>query len=162
MIDADALNAVAVDPAALRVRHAAGLPLAVLTPHAAEFERVAGRAAGADRVEATRELARRLQAVVLLKGPSTVIAEPGGRAVINVTGGPELATAGTGDVLSGIIAGLLAQGVAPFDAAATGAYVHGRAAAAAPASPDIVASDLVRALPRTLQALRTGRDPWET
>jgi ADP-dependent NAD(P)H-hydrate dehydratase / NAD(P)H-hydrate epimerase len=61
-----------------------------------------------------------------------------------------------------VIAGLVAQGVDPFDAAATGAYVHGRAAEAAPDAPDIVASDLVSALPRTLKALRTGRDPWET
>ena len=65
-------------------------------------------------------------------------------------------------MLSGVIAGLLAQGVAPFAAATTGAFVHGRAASAAPSAPDIVASDLVLALPRTLQALRTGRDPWET
>jgi ADP-dependent NAD(P)H-hydrate dehydratase / NAD(P)H-hydrate epimerase len=99
---------------------------------------------------------------VLLKGPGTVIAAPDGRAVVNRTGGPALATAGTGDVLTGIIAGLLAQGVEPFAAAATGAYVHGRAASAAPTAPDIVASDLVSALPRTLQALRAGRDPWET
>jgi ADP-dependent NAD(P)H-hydrate dehydratase / NAD(P)H-hydrate epimerase len=162
VIDADALNALAVDPAALRVRHAAGLPLAVLTPHAGEYERLAGRPLDADRVEAARELARRLHAVVLLKGPSTVVAAPNGDAVINLTGGPALATAGTGDVLSGVIAGLLAQGVDPFAAAATGSYAHGRAASAAPTTPDLVASDLVRALPRTLQALRTGRDPWET
>ena len=64
-------------------------------------------------------------------------------------------------MLSGVIAALLAQGVEPFAAAATGAYVHGRAASAASTAPDIVASDLVLALPRTLQALRTGRDPWE-
>jgi hydroxyethylthiazole kinase-like uncharacterized protein yjeF len=161
VIDADALNAVAVDPAALRVRHAAGLPVAVLTPHAGEYERLAGHPVGVDRVESARELARRLNAIVLLKGSSTVVAAPGGRAVINITGTPVLATAGTGDVLSGVIAALLAQCVDPFAAAATGAYVHGRAARAAPATPDIVASDLVLALPRTLQVLRTGRDPWE-
>jgi len=161
VVDADALNAIAVDPAALRVRHAAGLPLAVLTPHAGEYERLAGKPVGADRVESARELARELHAVVLLKGPGTVIAAPDGDAVINVTGTAALATAGTGDVLSGVIAALLAQGVDPFAAAATGAYVHGRAATAADSSPDIVASDLVLALPRTLALLRTGRDPWE-
>ena len=69
---------------------------------------------------------------MLLKGPGTVIAAPDGHAVVNRTGGPALATAGTGDVLTGVIAGLVAQGVDPFDAAATGAYVHGRAAEAAP------------------------------
>jgi NAD(P)H-hydrate epimerase len=161
VIDADALNAVAVDPAALRVRYAAGLPLAVLTPHAGEYERLAGSPVGADRVESARELARRLHSVVLLKGPGTVVADPNGRAVIDTTGTPALATAGTGDVLSGVIAALVAQGVEPFAAAASGAYVHGRAASAAATAPDIVASDLVLALPRTLQALRTGRDPWE-
>ncbi|MDQ1480088.1 MAG: ADP-dependent NAD(P)H-hydrate dehydratase / NAD(P)H-hydrate epimerase [Actinomycetota bacterium] len=161
VIDADALNAIAVEPAALRVRHAAGLPVAVLTPHDGEYERLAGKPVGADRVAAARELAQQLHAVVLLKGPSTVIAAPDGNAVINVTGTPALATAGTGDVLSGVIGALLAQGVDPVAAAATGAYVHGRAARAAPSSPDIVASDLVPALPRTLQVLRTGRDPWE-
>jgi ADP-dependent NAD(P)H-hydrate dehydratase / NAD(P)H-hydrate epimerase len=161
VIDADALNAIAVEPSVLESRRAAGLPLAVLTPHAGEYERLAGRTVGDDRVAAARELATRLHAIVLLKGPGTVIAAPDGRAVVNRTGGPPLATAGTGDVLTGVIAGLVAQGVDPFDAAATGAYVHGRASEAAPAAPDIVASDLVRALPRTLRALRTGRDPWE-
>jgi hydroxyethylthiazole kinase-like uncharacterized protein yjeF len=162
VIDADALNAVAADPSALRARHDAGLPLAVLTPHGGEYERLAGRPVGDDRVADARELAARLQAVVLLKGPGTVIAAPDGRAVVNRTGTAALATAGTGDVLTGVIGGLLAQGVDPFAAAATGAYVHGRAAECARTTPDIVASDLVRALPRTLQALRTGRDPWET
>jgi ADP-dependent NAD(P)H-hydrate dehydratase / NAD(P)H-hydrate epimerase len=162
VVDADALNAIAVDPSVLHARQRAGLPLAVLTPHAGEYERLAGAPVGEDRVAAARELAARLQAIVLLKGPATVIAAPDGRAIVNRTGGPALATAGTGDVLTGMIGGLLAQGVAPLDAAATGAYIHGRAADAAPATPDIVASDLVRALPRTLHALRTGRDPWET
>jgi NAD(P)H-hydrate epimerase len=162
VIDADALNALAGDTSALADRNAARRPLAILTPHAGEYERLAGHPVGNDRVAAARELAARLDAVVLLKGPGTVIAAPDGRAVVTLTGGPELATAGTGDVLTGVIAGLVAQGVEPFAAAATGAYVHGRAAQAAPEAPDIVASDLVSALPRTLQALRTGRDPWET
>jgi hydroxyethylthiazole kinase-like uncharacterized protein yjeF len=161
LADADALNAIAVEPAALRVRHAAGLPVAVLTPHAGEYERLAGKPVGPDRVGAARDLARQLNAIVLLKGSSTVIARPDGDAVINLTGTPMLATAGTGDVLSGIIGALLAQGIDPFAAAATGAYVHGRAARAAPTSPHIVASDLILALPRTLEELRTGRDPWE-
>jgi NAD(P)H-hydrate epimerase len=162
VIDADALNAIAVDPSVLRARRSAGLPPAVLTPHAGEYERLAGRPVGDDRVAATRELAARLEAIVLLKGPGTVIADADGHAVVNRTGGPALATAGTGDVLTGVIGGLLASGVDPFAAAASAAYVHGRAAAAARATPDIVASDLVRALPRTLKTLRTGRDPWET
>jgi hydroxyethylthiazole kinase-like uncharacterized protein yjeF len=161
VIDADALNAVAIDPSVLRARDTAGFTTAVLTPHAGEYERLAGRPVGDDRVGAARELAARVGAIVLLKGPGTVIASPDGHAVINRTGGPALATAGTGDVLTGIIAGLLAQGVEPFMAAATAAYVHGRTSDVASTSPDIVASDLVRALPRTLQGLRGGSDPWE-
>jgi NAD(P)H-hydrate epimerase len=162
VIDADALNAIAVDPSALVARNAAGLPPAILTPHAGEFERLAGCPVGEDRIAAARDLAARLHAIVLLKGPGTVIASPDGFAVVNPTGGPALATAGTGDVLTGVIAGLLAQGVMPFVAAATGAYVHGRAAEGAATAPDLLASDLVSALPNTLQVLRTGRDPWET
>ncbi len=161
VVDADGLNALAADPEALYGRRAAGLPLAILTPHAAEYARLAGTEVGTDRVLAARNLAARLGAVVLLKGPGTVIAAPDGEAVINRTGSPALATAGTGDVLTGIITGLLAAGASPFDAAATGAYVHGRAAAAADTGDDLVATDLIGALHPTLAALRSGRDPWE-
>jgi len=162
VIDADALNAIAVDPSVLEARAAAGLGPPVLTPHAGEYERLAGRPVGADRVVAARDLAARLHAIVLLKGPGTVIAAPDGDAIVNPTGGPALATAGTGDVLTGVIASLLAQGVDPLPAAATAAYVHGRAADVARDTPDIVASDLVEALPRTLHELRNRRDPVET
>jgi NAD(P)H-hydrate repair Nnr-like enzyme with NAD(P)H-hydrate dehydratase domain len=81
--------------------------------------------------------------------------------VVNRTDGSALATAGTGDVLTGVIAGLLAAGAAPFDAAATGAYVHGRAATVAGTGDDLVATDLIGALHPTLDGLRSGRDPWE-
>jgi NAD(P)H-hydrate epimerase len=161
VIDADALNALAVDPAPLHVRHAAGLPPAILTPHEGEFARVAGAPVGADRVAGARALAARVHAIVVLKGPGTVVAAPDGGAIVNRTDGPGLATAGTGDVLSGIIGGLLANGATPLDAAASGVYVHGRAAASAGTGLDLVASDLIAALPSTLAMLRTGRDPWE-
>jgi hydroxyethylthiazole kinase-like uncharacterized protein yjeF len=161
VVDADALNALAVDPAPLHVRHAAGLPPAILTPHEGEFARVAGAPVGADRVAGTRALAARLRAIVVLKGPGTVVAAPDGSAIVNRTDGSALATAGTGDVLSGIIGGLLANGAAPFDAAASGVYIHGRAATTAATGLDLVASDLIGALPSTLALLRTGRDPWE-
>jgi NAD(P)H-hydrate epimerase len=162
VIDADALNAIAVAPSVLEARAAARLAPPVLTPHAGEYERLAGHPVGEDRVAAARELAARLHAIVLLKGPGTVIAAPDGDAIINTTGGPALATAGTGDVLTGVVASLLAQGVDLLPAAATAAYVHGRAADVAADAPDIVASDLVDALPRTLHELRNGRDPVET
>jgi NAD(P)H-hydrate epimerase len=161
VIDADALNAIAVDPSVLHARHAAGRPDVVLTPHAGEYERLAGRPVGDDRIAAARGLAEELHAIVLLKGPGTVIGTPWGAAVVNPTDGPALATAGSGDVLTGVIAGLIARGVAPFPAASTGAYVHGVAAEVAPDAPDIVASDLVAALPRTLRELRIRRDPRE-
>jgi NAD(P)H-hydrate epimerase len=161
VVDADALNALAVDASPLRVRHAASLPPAILTPHAGEYERLAGHAVGADRVAAARELAARTNAIVLLKGPGTVVARPNGDAAVNTTDIPALGTAGTGDVLTGIIGGLLANGADPFTAAITGAYVHGRAAWAAGTAPDLVAIDLIGALHPTLDALRSGRDPWE-
>ncbi len=97
----------------------------------------------------------------MLKGPGTVVAAPDGRAIVNRTDTSALATAGTGDVLTGIIAGLLANGASPFDAAATGVHVHGRAASAAGTAPDLVATDLIGALHRTLDALRSRSDPWE-
>lgn len=155
VVDADALNALAEDSAPLRVRHAAGLPLAVLTPHAGEYERLAGEPVGEDRLAAARKLAARTNAVVLLKGPGTVIAHPHGDAVINRTDSPALATAGTGDVLTGIIAGLIADGAAPYLAAASGAYLHGLAARVADTAPDLVASDLIAALHPTLELLRS-------
>jgi NAD(P)H-hydrate epimerase len=161
VVDADALNALAADPGPLQRRHAAGLPAAVLTPHDGEYARLAGAAAGADRVAAARTLAARTHAVVLLKGPGTVVAAPGGEAVVNRTDGSDLATAGTGDVLTGIIAGLVAAGASPFDAAATAAYVHGRAASAAGTGVSLVATDLIGALHPTLSSLRSGLDPWE-
>jgi len=161
VVDADGLNALAADPGAFDARHAAGHPTAILTPHAGEYARLAGREVGPDRVGAACELAARLQAIVLLKGPGTVVAAPDGDAIINTTDGPALATAGTGDVLTGVVGGLLAHGVDPFHAAATGAYVHGRAATAAGHPDELVASDLIEALPRTLERLRSGRDPWE-
>jgi hydroxyethylthiazole kinase-like uncharacterized protein yjeF len=135
--DADALTAFADDPAGL---HGA----AVLTPHAAEFTRVFGPP-GIDRARAARAAARRTGAVVLLKGADTIVASPNGRISINASAPPWLATAGAGDVLSGLIAGLLAQGMEPWEAASAGAWLHGRAAFLA--GPAIVAEDIAPALP---------------
>jgi NAD(P)H-hydrate epimerase len=131
VLDADGLNAFAGRAADLADRKAEGL---VLTPHAGEFARLAETGPGeldADRLGAARSLAARTRAVVLLKGSRTVVAAPDGRIRINPTGGPVLATGGTGDVLTGMIAGLLARGLVPEAAASAAAYVHGVAGARA-------------------------------
>ena len=138
VIDADALTACTGAPHRLR-------GATVLTPHAGEFARLFGPP-GPDRLAAVREAAATTGAVVLLKGADTIIAAPDGRAAINDNAPSFLATAGAGDVLAGLIAALLAQGMPPFDAACAGAWLHGRAAALA--GPGLIAEDLPCAFPR--------------
>jgi hydroxyethylthiazole kinase-like uncharacterized protein yjeF len=99
----------------------------VLTPHDREFARLAGEDPGPDRVESALQLAARTNAVVLLKGDRTIVATPDGRAFANPTGTPALATAGTGDVLGGLLGALLAAGLPTERAAVAAAYVHGLA-----------------------------------
>ena len=148
VLDADGLNAFEGDARELSERAAP----TILTPHGGEYLRIAGEPVGDDRVAAARHLAETTGAVVLLKGPGTVVADPGGRAAINPHDGPWLGTAGSGDALSGIVGGLLARGLAPFEAAAGGAFVHASAADWA-GHTGMVAGDLVAALPRTLESL---------
>jgi hydroxyethylthiazole kinase-like uncharacterized protein yjeF len=124
----------------------------VLTPHDGEFSLLAGHRPGPDRIDDARRLAGSTGAVVLLKGPATVIADPRGRVLLSTSGDERLATAGSGDVLSGIIGGLLAQQVPAFHAAAAGAWLHGAAARLGPAR-GLVASDLPGLLPRLLEDL---------
>ena len=144
--DADAFSACAGNPAALR-------GATVLTPHEGEFVRVFGPI-GVNRLEAARAASRITGAVVLLKGPDTVIAATDGQAVINTSAPPWLATAGAGDVLAGIIAGLLAQGMGPFAAAAAGAWLHGRAATLA--GPGMLAEDIAPMLAQAMTQARRG------
>ena len=123
LVDADGLTMLAAHPDLVAGRSAP----TVLTPHAGEFARLAGSPPGDDRVAATRRLADHLGATVLLKGYATVIAEPGGRVYINPVGESWAATAGSGDVLSGMIGTLLAAGLPAGEAAAAAAFVHTRA-----------------------------------
>jgi len=148
VLDADGLNAFAGDAGALRARRAP----TVVTPHEGEYARLLGEPVGDDRVDAARRLAATTGAVALLKGPGTVVADPSGRAAIEPDGDASLATAGSGDVLTGMIAGLLARGLEPFTAAAAAAFLHGQAARRA-GHTGLVAGDLVAVLPRTLADL---------
>ena len=155
-LDADAVFAFRDDPELLTARRAA----TVLTPHPGEAAELLGCSASdvnRDRPAAARRLAERSGATVLLKGAATVTASPDGRVVVNPTGGPVLATGGTGDVLLGLVAGLLAQGATAADAAALGAYVHGAAADAlahARGATGLLAGELADAVPAALASLR--------
>lgn len=151
VVDADGLNAYAGDAFGLADRRAA----AVLTPHAGELSRLTGvRVAEleGDRIRHIRHLAEVTQAVSLLKGSRTVIAAQDGMVRINVTGSPALATAGTGDVLTGMIGALLARGLAPMEAAASAAYLHGLAGTMAGRlrADGTLASDLLPLIPEAV------------
>ncbi len=154
VLDADALTVAAADP---QVFLATLRPDAVLTPHVGEFRRLFPDLAegSLSRIERVRAAARRAGCTVLLKGPDTVIAAPDGAAVVNTTGAPFLATAGSGDVLAGIIAGLIAQGMPSFDAACAGVWLHGRLGEHLGAG--LIADDLPDALPDLLNTLAPAR-----
>jgi ADP-dependent NAD(P)H-hydrate dehydratase / NAD(P)H-hydrate epimerase len=125
----------------------------VLTPHAGELARLLGEESSwvaAHRLQAAARCAEAFGAVCLLKGPDTIVSEPGGASVVCDTGPPSLATAGTGDVLTGVVAAFLAKGLEAPVAAAAAAVAHGLAAAAAPHQPGLVASDVAAALPAVL------------
>jgi len=126
----------------------------ILTPHEGELARLLGRESGeiaAHRIDSVREAAERFRCVVLLKGPDTLVAAPGRGLLVSALGLPSLATAGTGDVLTGIIGAFLAKGMDAQLAAAAGAAAQQRAAVEAPQRAGLVASDLIEALPRVLR-----------
>ncbi|MBW4023350.1 MAG: NAD(P)H-hydrate dehydratase [Proteobacteria bacterium] len=146
--DADALGACAGQPDRLR-------GVSVITPHGGEFAKLFGPP-GVDKLAAARAAAARIGAVVVLKGADTVIAAPDGRAAINHNAPPSLATAGSGDVLAGIIAGLLTQGMEAWKAAAAGVWLHGEAATLVDPNPGgagLIAEDLPDGVARAMASL---------
>jgi NAD(P)H-hydrate epimerase len=148
VVDADGLHALgrADQAASLLGRRTAP---SVLTPHDGEYERMAGHPPGADRIAAARDLAYRTGATVLLKGPTTVVADPAGEVLVCTEGDERLATAGTGDVLAGVVGAYLAQGLDGLQGAAGAAFVHGRAGHLG-WRHGLVAGDLLDLLPAVL------------
>jgi NAD(P)H-hydrate epimerase len=157
IIDADALNAISKKPEC--VSHSNKF---VLTPHPKELSRLMGKETKeiqADRVNAALNAAQKFGCVVVLKGSFSIIASPNGDAFINTTGNASMAKAGAGDVLSGIIGGLLAQNVPPFEAAIAGVYIHGRAGELASQQlgmSGVLAGDISAFIPDAVQSILDG------
>jgi len=152
VLDADALTLFAENPTELfEALH----PNCVLTPHEGEFLRLFGEAGGGDKLARARFAATQAGCVVVLKGADTVIARPGGDAVVNLIAPPWLATAGAGDVLAGLLGGLLANNVPVFEAGAAAAGLHGLIAEAF--GPGLIAEDLIAGVPAQLKDLSIKR-----
>ena len=164
LVDADGLNALAPSPkergAVEALRRSSPT---VVTPHPGEMARLVGSDTAEvqrRRLETARAFAMETGAVVALKGQRTIVADPQGRAAVNPTGNPGMATGGTGDVLSGIVGALLARGADAWTAATAGVYLHGLAgdeAAARLGQESLLAGDLVRYLPRAFRRLERAR-----
>ena len=149
VVDGDGLRALGEHAGRVIADRPADAASVVLTPHDGEYEGLTGSAPPADRFAAVRQLAEATGAVVLLKGPTTLVAEPGGSVLAVTSGDHRLATAGTGDVLTGLLVALLAQGMAPLPAAAAAAHLHGAAGDLA-CPRGLVAGDLLDHLPVVL------------
>lgn len=153
VVDADALNILASQ---LKVLGRAQGPR-ILTPHPGEMERLTGIARSViekNRQSVARDFARIHKCVVLLKGHNTCVVAPGGRTYINKTGNSGMATAGSGDVLTGMIASLMAQGIEPFEAATTGCYLHGLAgdeASRRVGKVSLIATDIIESIARVIK-----------
>jgi hydroxyethylthiazole kinase-like uncharacterized protein yjeF len=153
VIDADGLNALEKDAAILKDRQ---VPI-VLTPHPGEMARLTGKTIEeiqSQRLEITRMFAQKWGVTLVLKGNKTIVANPSGEVYINISGNPGMATAGSGDVLTGIITGLIAQGLKPQDAACAGVYLHGLAgdlAAEIKGERGLIAGDLISCLSEVLK-----------
>jgi len=163
VIDADGLTALKGEPEMLASRSHP----TVLTPHPGEAAELLGSDAAsvnADRIGAAQRLAERSGAIVVLKGAGTVCVKPGARPVLNATGGPALATGGTGDVLAGVVGSLLAQGLDPLSAAVCGVFVHGATSdrlAVTRSGVGVLAGELAAAIPETLRELEGQREGAE-
>lgn len=153
VIDADAINVLAKTPGLLKKKHAR----IILTPHPGEMSRLVHKSVEfiqQNRVTVAKVAARHFNCLVVLKGHRTVIADPAGKVHINKTGNPGMAKGGTGDVLTGMIAGLLAQGFSPWEAAVAGVHLHGLAgdlAAKEKGEYGMTASDLIEMIPYAIQ-----------
>ena len=153
VLDADALNILSENRELLSLIPAGS----ILTPHPKEFERLAGKwSDDFERLEKQKSLARQLKSVVVLKGANTSIASPEGSVYFNSTGNPGMATGGTGDVLTGILTGLLAQGYTSLDTAIAGVYLQGLSgdiAAREHGMVSLVASDIIEFLPAAFKKI---------
>ena len=148
VLDADALTSFSANPTILFDLISSDT---VLTPHSGEFAKLFKELSYGDKISLTRAAAKTSGAIIIYKGNDTVIAEPGGKAVVNFNAPTNLATAGTGDVLSGIVSGLLAQGCSPFAASCISVWCHSRAASYG--GKGLIADDLLQKIPKVFQEL---------